>query len=382
MTTDYRAYWTETLETLASPVLTAFAERRLKQTMPVEAHPRLKDRADYTHLEALGRLLSGIAPWLETGADNGPEGESRARFIRLAQEAVDAATDPQSPDFLNFAQGQQPLVDTAFLAQAIIRAPQTLWHGLEARVRKNLAAALKITRTRKPAANNWLLFSGTTEAALFLMGEADWDKMRIDYALRQHMLWYVGDGAYGDGPHFCWDYYNSFVIQPMLVDIISTVGDQEKDWMGLRDTIYNRARRYGVVQERLIAPDGTYPVVGRSIAYRGGAFQTLAQGALRGDLAQEISPAQVRSALEAVIHRTMDPPGTFDKDGWLQIGLCGHQPGLGETYISTGSLYLCSTILLPLGLKASDPFWTLPAEDWTSRKLWSGLDAPADHAVH
>ena len=68
-------------------------------------------------------------------------------------------------------------------------------------------------------------------------------------------------------------------------------------------------------------------------------------------------------------------------NGWLQIGLWGHQPHLGETYISTGSLYLCSVALLPLGLPPSDNFWTRPPEDWTSRKLSAGQDLAADHAI-
>lgn len=35
-------------------------------------------------------------------------------------------------------------------------------------------------------------------------------------------------------------------------------------------------------------------------------------------------------------------------------------PHLGESYISTGSLYLASTVLLPLGLPPADPFWSAP----------------------
>jgi hypothetical protein len=54
---------------------------------------------------------------------------------------------------------------------------------------------------------------------------------------------------------------------------------------------------------------------------------------------------------------------------------------LGENYISTGSLYLCAGVFLPLGLGVSDPFWSRPAEDWTSRRMFSGQDAPADHAI-
>src|SRR6185437_789407 len=108
-----------------------------------------------------------------------------------------------------------------------------------------------------------------------------------------------------------------------------------------------RAKRYAAIQERLIAPDGSFPAIGRSITYRCGAFHLLAQMALNGELPDGVSGAQVRSAMTAAMRRIMDAPGTFDANGWLQIGFCGHQPHLGETYISTGSLYLCAVALLP-----------------------------------
>lgn len=375
--TNTRAAWLRHLHQLAQPPLEALATHQLRATIPVEQTGKI-DRALCTHLEAVGRLLCGIAPWLESSPGDA-EGDAHTSLRALVVPALDAATDPASPDFLNFTQGQQPLVDTAFLAQAILRAPRTLWHDLPEHIQNNLADALLSTRDRKPAANNWLLFSATTEAALCLMGRA-WDPMRVDYALRQHMQWYLGDGTYSDGPRFHWDSYNSFVIQPMLVDIITQLGDKH-DWEPLRGPILDRARRYAAVQERQIAPDGTFPPLGRSLTYRSGAFHLLAQSALRQDLPPEVSPAQVRGALTAVLHRTLDAPGTFNDSGWLQIGLSGHQPGLGETYISTGSLYLCSAALLPLGLPPTAPFWSDPDTDWTSRKLWAGQDAPADHSI-
>ena len=134
------------------------------------------------------------------------------------------------------------------------------------------------------------------------------------------------------------------------------------------------------VQERLISPEGTYPPIGRSMIYRFGAFQLLAQIALMQKLPAEIFPAQVRSALSLVIHRLVEAPGTFDSKGWLNAGVFGKQPKLAEYYITTGSLYLCTVGLLPLGLPANDPFWTSKSEDWTSKKLWNGVDLLADHA--
>ena len=43
---------------------------------------------------------------------------------------------------------------------------------------------------------------------------------------------------------------------------------------------------------------------------------------------------------------------------------------------------MASLAFLPLGLTADHPFWTSPAEDWTSKKAWEGNDFPKDHAFH
>jgi hypothetical protein len=134
------------------------------------------------------------------------------------------------------------------------------------------------------------------------------------------------------------------------------------------------------VQERLISPEGTFPVIGRSSAYRFGAFQLLADISLQHELPNELKPAAVRGALTAVIRRMIEAPETFDAQGWLQVGAVGHQPSIRENYISTGSLYLCLCGLVQLGLPANDPFWTAPTEPWTQKKIWSGADMPADHA--
>jgi hypothetical protein len=103
--------------------------------------------------------------------------------------------------------------------------------------------------------------------------------------------------------------------------------------------------------------------------------------AWRGLLPAEVTPGQARRALTAVIRRTLEAPGTFDARGWLTIGLAGHQPKLGENYISTGSLYLCSTAFLPLGLPPRAAFWSAPGARTTWEKVWSGEDLPADHAI-
>src|ERR687888_767778 len=244
-----REYWVDVLARLAEPVLTNLAEGRLRQRMPVEISPAGRpERRDYTHLEAVGRLLTGIAPWLELADDQSPEGERRRRYAELARRGLGAATDPASPDFLNFARGRQPLVDAAFLAHAIVRAPGALWERLDAGTRRHVVAALKASRVIEPSQSNWLMFSAMIEGALSMTGE-DWERARVDTALRRHEEWYKGDGVYGDGPPFHWDYYNSFVIQPMLLDVMRLVGSTTPEWQAQRAPIEARARRYAAIQE-------------------------------------------------------------------------------------------------------------------------------------
>ena len=376
-----REEWIAFLRRIADPVLDALVNGELKRTMPVEA--KEPERKVCTHMEAFGRLLTGIAPWVELPAGNSAEGRLRAEYAEKVRQSISSAVDPDSPDYLWSTEAlphPQFLVDTAFFAHGLLRAPNELIAKLDARTRRLTAALLCRSRVITPGANNWLLFSAMVETALGKLGEWS-DLMRIDYALRQHEQWFKGDGVYGDGINFAWDYYNSFVIQPMLLDVMEQNAPHFSDGTPRLERIRARMRRYAAVLERLIAPDGSYPVIGRSIAYRCGAFQALAQMALRGELPESLAPAAVREAMTAVIRRTLNAPGTFDSSGWLRIGLCGHQPGLGEHYISTGSLYLASAAFLPLGLPPENAFWSAPAEKWTSVRVWSGEDLPADHAV-
>ena len=378
---DERSVWLAMLTRIAEPVLTNLAANQLKARMPVEAaQGHVENRRAVTHLEALGRTLGGIAPWLGVSDAADAEEKTRRRFAALTRQALANAVSPDGADRLDFTAAAQNLVDAAFLALGLSRARAELWEKLDGPVRQRLVTALQSTRKFKPGRNNWLLFSAMIEAFLASAG-AEWRAEPIDVAIRAHEEWYKGDGSYGDGPDYHWDYYNSYVIQPLLLAVMDLIAPVDKRWEHVRDTALKRARRYAAVQERLIAPDGSYPPIGRSITYRCGAFHHLATMVLRRELPQGIAPAQVRGALCTVIRRTLGAHGTFDADGWLRIGLSGHQPSLGERYISTGSLYLCTFAFLPLGLPPADEFWSAPAAEWSSRKVWSGGDLPADHAI-
>jgi hypothetical protein len=380
-TVTSRQEWVAALIRVCRPVLENLAADTLKAKMPVEAASGMEqNRRGVTHLEAVGRTLAGIAPWIAVDGLADDEAAAQKQFTEWAQKGLVNIVSPSAADHIDFTAAAQNLVDAAFLALGLSRARRVLWQPLPADTKAALVAALASTRKFTPGQNNWLLFSAIVEAFLASIGEA-WNEGPIERALTAHETWYKGDGFYGDGPSLHCDYYNSFVIYPMLLAVFELIAPHSTRWENLRADVQKRAARYAVIQERLIAPDGTFPITGRSIAYRCGAFHHLADIALRRSLPAELKPAAVRCALAAVIKRTLSPAATFDDRGWLRIGLAGHQPSLGERYISTGSLYLCTVAFLPLGLPTTDPFWFAPDEPWTSRRIWEGADIPADHAL-
>ena len=375
-----RRYWLDTMLKIADPILLALAEDRLAEKMPIESKSPREDRAQYTYLEAFGRTLTGIAPWLELEGLTGEEAALQAEYRRMVLAGLHNAVTPGAKDEMNFAHGHQPIVDAAFLAHAILRAPKQLWHALPKEDQVNLVRKMKETRTRKPFLCNWLLFSAMIECFLHLAGEPDWDPMRIDMAVRMHFDWYKGDGFYGDGKDFHMDFYNSYVIHPMMIDILRHVQQEDWEWARMLPDAEKYGAHYATFMEHLIMPDGSYPILGRSNTYRFGAFHILAQAALQGLLEPSVTPAQVRCAMTAVMRRIM-AFDNFDAEGFLRIGVCGHQPDMGEVYISTGSLYLCLAAFLPLGLKEDAAFWADPDAPWTMKRMWAGEDMPCEHAL-
>jgi hypothetical protein len=98
-------------------------------------------------------------------------------------------------------------------------------------------------------------------------------------------------------------------------------------------------------------------------------------------LPEELPEGQVRAVLTAAMKRMFSVDGNFNEKEILQLGFAGHQPNLADWYTNNGSLYLTSEVFLPLGLPAAHSFWTSPAQDWTAKKAWSGVDFPRDHSI-
>ena len=381
-----RQYMVELLAKMAGPVLGPMSQGRLQAEFKPELSPTWDGRNPrVAYLECFGRLISGIAPWLALSDDGGAEGRLRATLRQQALASYAQSVDPASPDYLLWEGAGQSLVDSSYFTNALLRAPKALWQPLEAKTKARIVTEIKKQRNVSPPYTNWLLFAAMNEAFLLSIGE-QWDPMRIDLAIRKVNEWYVGDGWYGDGPHFHFDFYGSYVIHPMLVEILEVLVATGAKFNSLPvkellDQAYRRMQRFGENLERMIGPDGGYPAIGRSLTYRTAVFQPLGLLAWRKHLPKSLPEGQVRAATLAAQRAVFRFPGNFDAKGYLTIGFTGHQPALADWYSNAGSMYLAAESLIALGLPADDSFWSTPALPWTAKRAFAGEAFPKDYYV-
>lgn len=382
-TTD-RAYWCRLAYDMAYPVLSNMARGELQKNMQVEVSPTWDGRDKrVTYMECFGRLMAGIAPWLSLPDDDTEEGQMRRELRELALKSYANAVDPDSPDYLLWRNEGQPLVDAAYVAESFLRAYDALWMPLDETTKRRYVEEFTLLRRIDPPYTNWLLFSSTIESFLAKAG-APYDAYRVNSAIRKVEEWYTGDGWYSDGPTFVFDYYSSYVFHPMYLETLQAMKDARAytriDYAKYYDRALKRAQKYSLILERFISPEGTFPVFGRSIPYRMATMQPLALMAWYDELPAGVTPAQVRCALTAVMHRMFDGKHNFNEGGFLTIGFCGRQPNVADWYTNNGSLYMTSLSFLPLGLPASHPFWTNAPQEWTSQRAWGEKPFPKDHA--
>ncbi|MBD5286799.1 MAG: DUF2264 domain-containing protein [Bacteroides sp.] len=378
-----RAYWAKMAYDMAAPILKNMAEGKLQENMLVEVSPNWDGRnKKVTYMEAFGRLMAGIAPWLALPDDDTEEGKMRRQLREWALKAYANAVDPNSSDCLLWSGEGQAMVDAAYIAESFLRAYDALWEPLDQTTKDRYIKNFTNIRHIDPPYTNWLLFSALIESFLAKSG-ADCDEYRVNSAIRKVEEWYAGDGWYSDGPDFAFDYYSSYVFHPMYLETLKAMQEAGKrnriDYQKYYDRALKRARKYSIVLERFISPEGTFPVFGRSIPYRMATMQPLALMALYEKLPEGLSNGQVRAALTKVMHNMYDGKENFNDGGYLTIGFAGRQPNIADWYTNNGSLYMTSLSLLPLGLPATHPFWSDAPQPWTNKKAWGGQPFPKDH---
>lgn len=376
-----REQWVNLCYEIAKPILSNMSEGKLQQEMQPILSPIWDGRdAKVTYLEAFGRLMAGISPWLAISKEDcsASEFKKKEELLKWALKSYKNAVDPQSNDYLLWTGHSQILVDAAYLAQSFMRAPEALWDPLDDLTKERYIAAFKKLRGVRPSYNNWLLFRGIVESFLASVGEPI-DGFAVDLSIRKINEWYVGDGLYSDGTVFSLDYYNSYVIHPMFVEMVETLNKSGIGTSISLDLLLRRMLRYNHHLERIISPTGTYPPIGRSVTYRLAAFQPLALAVWKYTLPKDISYGQVRAALSLVMHNMFSIPGNFNSKGFLDLGFVGQDPKLADYYTNNGSLYMTSLIFMPLGLSNKHEFWTAEPQDWTQKKAWKGESITKDY---
>ena len=378
-----RKYWSDLAYKIAYPVLSNMADGNLQKNMLVEVSPNWDGRdKKVTYMETFGRLMAGIAPWLSLPDDGTEEGKMRSELREMALKSYAHAVNPDSPDYLGWRGHGQALVDAAYVAESFIRGYDALWVPLDDVTKQRYITEFTQLRKVDPPYTNWLLFSSTIESFLAKVG-APYDQYRVNSAIRKTEEWYTGDGWYADGPDFAFDYYSSYVFHPMYLETLQNMKDAKAytriHYPRYYEQALRRTQKYAVVLERLISPEGTFPVFGRSIPYRMATMQPLALMAWYDKLPAGMTPGQVRAALTAVMHNMFDGKENFNEKDFLTIGFCGRQPNVADWYTNNGSLYMTTLAFMPLGLPATHPFWSDAPLDWTSRKAWSGKPFPKDH---
>ncbi len=380
-----RSAWCRLAYGMAQPVLENMARGTLQKNMQTEFSPSFDNRnRKVVYMETFGRLMAGIAPWLALPDDDSEEGTQRRQLRTWALQSYKNGVDPESPDYLCWGASGQNLVDAAYIAESFLRAYDALWVPLDETTKQRYIHEFQQLRKIDPPYTNWFLFSAIIESFIAkAAGLSAYDEFRVNTACRKVEEWYVGDGWYADGPHFAFDYYSSYVFHAMYLETLRAMVDAGAntriDYAKYEQRALKRAQKYAVILERLISPEGTFPVFGRSIPYRLAALQPLALLAWHEQLPQELKNGQVRAALTKVMHRMFDGQQNFNEGGFLTIGFCGSQPEVADWYTNNGSLYMTSLCFMPLGLPASHLFWTDQPQPWTQIKAWNGKPFPKDH---
>lgn len=381
-----RTIWCNIAYKMAYPILKNLSKGKLKKNMQIDVGPKWNatDR-NIAYMEGFGCLMAGISPWLSLVDDESSEGQMRKELRCMALKCYANGVNPSNEDYFLWDSEKQTIPGAAFIALSFIRGYDMLWTPLDSLTKERYIEKFISLRNYELPYNEHLLYAAVIESFLKKAGVKS-DFYRITASLKTIEEWYVGDGWYGNCNHFSFDYYNSFVLHPMYVECqdIITDGGKKGGW-NINAKNYNmgvkRMQRYGEIIERLISPEGTFPVYGRSVSYRTAVLQPLALLSLKECLPKNLSEGQVRSAMTKVISRMFADNRNFDKKGFLVLGFNGKQPEIVDSN-NTGSMYMASLAFLPLGLPCSHSYWTSKGELWTSKKAWSKLEISKDHAVN
>ena len=352
--------WCTLAAHLARPVLES----------PWSGGSRDESRLRVTRLAA---TLHGLSPWLARG-----EQRTAREFASLACRRVAEVTTWVDSIAGKGQSARTLLPDCALLARALVRARPTLWDALEARTQRRAVDWFRSLASAETWSDEDRLFAAVLGVAIReLDGDAGDSGGGTIYAGLRCGYKGLEDGHDAVGLPSRWRNVRSVPAEALLFESLETVAANEPTWLTYRDRMRDQIARQATLEERLVAPDGTYPLFGRMELYGCGAFQGLAIAAWKNILPPVLRPSQARVALTAVIRRSLEGPGVFDRSGWLLPRIPSATDAGLRSNGSGGEHYLCTAAFLPLGLPRSNPFWSEPPQRSTWLQSWSEPTPPA-----
>lgn len=359
--------WETYLIKLVKPVLEDYSNGKLKDRFNSLVDD---DNIDNAVVEAVSRSLMGVSTWIESEEYSERKVEMRNIVTKVLINIGNGVEN------FNFSDHKQKLVEAGHISYALKMAPNSMLGRLTEKQQEKLLFKISESRKITPHLNNWLLFSAMRES-MFHKYDHDYDHFMIENTGLALNDWYIGDGIFKDGIYFANDYYNSLVIQPFAYELMN----EEMFKRSFNHDLEKILKRYTVHQERSINSNGEYTLHGRSLAYRFGVFHHLAKMSYENIIDDSLSRSGIKNALSEVLYLSFELYNIFDKNGTLTKGITCEQSSVVESYISVGSLYMCSVIFITLGIAEEDEFWQ--SDDmWTSKKIIKGLEANLDKKIH
>ena len=353
MTECYRLWESLFLKTI-KPVLDGFVNKNIQNIFKIEfSQLSKKQNHNVIFIELFCRTILSLSTYINN---------NNSDIYNLVIKSFNVCFNEE---YIIWDCDDQLMVEMANLCLSFIRSPK-LWNDLDQEIQKKIFNVMKKASSYKPHENNWILFKCIIDIFLYKNKKIN-DITHVNrYLIDFEKQFYIGDGWYKDGNIFHMDYYNSFVILPFLIDIYKELNNVNQ-----YNIIVKRIQRQSEFLERLISPDGTFPIFGRSMVYRTAIFHALVYSCYNNILPGTISYSQVRCGLTETIKNTFLNDDNFDKNGFLNIGFSSYQPELADSYSNTGSLYFSLLIFIPLGLPIEHIFWSDADKEWTQKRVWT-----------
>jgi len=341
-----RKIWKKSFEKIINPIFENLDKKNFQnEFIKISEYGFWWDKRpkEWSFMELICRLLVGLSFHLEKNQE----------LFEKTLKIIYNIFDENNNLFIKWnhnTNNRQPMVEMAYLVQTFLNCPK-LWKEIE--IKDKILKTMEKISLIEPFENNWILFE--TIILLFLQkNNIITEKIKnnqINLNLNKIESFYLGDGWYSDGKEFHFNYYNSFVIYPFLLQIHLELKHPELN------KIISRMQQHAIFLEKFIHPDGTYCVFGRSPVYRLACFNCLTYLIFYNLLPKELSYYNLRISLTKIVKTLFEGNQNF-KNNYLTLGVIGSQIEIANNYSNTGSCYLTLIPFMVLALDNSHPFWS------------------------